>query len=291
MTAPVRAESRRTIPFDYAFRFGLTGSPGKVHNETVRVSVEAPFVAVAVGYGVVPRRDPLRFGPGRAEDLGLTTLPKPDVRGAGRTLVPIPPSTGPGVAAVPAAPLPAGPVLGFTWPPTLSDIRVSWIANALRRSIRENAVSTQSSGDRSPERQRAADSLEMLQRGFRLNPELTATFLARGHDVPISIDELLVLFEEIPPDTAQIQFLYQLFDEGTGRSFQSDPILSTAGLGIQDGDRPFRTFAVPIEFGPLAAIRMEVTEKSDVPCELHVSLHGFRILGGRGSPTDVRRRR
>jgi hypothetical protein len=33
---------RRTIPFDYAFRYELTGKPGNVINETVTVSIEAP---------------------------------------------------------------------------------------------------------------------------------------------------------------------------------------------------------------------------------------------------------
>ena len=31
---------RRTIPFDYAFRYELTGKPGNVINKTVTVSIE-----------------------------------------------------------------------------------------------------------------------------------------------------------------------------------------------------------------------------------------------------------
>ena len=53
---------RRTIPFDYAFRYQLTGSPGTVLNNTVTVSVEATFVAVSVGYGVIPEVTPVAIG-------------------------------------------------------------------------------------------------------------------------------------------------------------------------------------------------------------------------------------
>ena len=63
---------RRTIPFDYAFRYELTGKPGNVINKTVTVSIEAMFVAVSIGYGVVPKVTPIIFGP---TDLQLASLP------------------------------------------------------------------------------------------------------------------------------------------------------------------------------------------------------------------------
>ena len=54
---------RRTIPFDYVFRFDeLKGQPGLVQNSTVEVSIEAAFTAVSIGYGVVPKVDPITFG-------------------------------------------------------------------------------------------------------------------------------------------------------------------------------------------------------------------------------------
>ena len=59
--------ARRTIPFDYVFRFDgelneLRGQPGLVHNSTVDISIEAAFTAVSIGYGVVPKVDPITFG-------------------------------------------------------------------------------------------------------------------------------------------------------------------------------------------------------------------------------------
>ncbi|MGA7902617.1 MAG: hypothetical protein WCA06_08290, partial [Terrimicrobiaceae bacterium] len=57
----------RTIPFDYVFRFDgsnneLKGQPGLVHNSTVDISIEAAFTAVSIGYGVVPKVEPITFG-------------------------------------------------------------------------------------------------------------------------------------------------------------------------------------------------------------------------------------
>jgi len=82
-----------------------------------------------------------------------------------------------------------------------------------------------------------------------------------------------------------VLFLYALSDEGTGRSFQSEPLLNLAGLGIADGDRPFRHFAQPIIFAPRTTIRMDVTPKTDYVGELYVALHGYKVLGGPGTPT------
>jgi hypothetical protein len=78
-----------------------------------------------------------------------------------------------------------------------------------------------------------------------------------------------------------IQFLYEIFDEGTGRAFQNEAVLSTAGLGDPDGERPFRHFATPIVFDPLTTIRFEITEASDLEGTLHITLHGYKTLLGR----------
>jgi hypothetical protein len=78
-----------------------------------------------------------------------------------------------------------------------------------------------------------------------------------------------------------IQFLYEIFDEGSGRAFQNEPVLSTAGLGDPDGERPFRQFATPIVFEPMSTIRIEVTEASELKGSLHITLHGYKTLLGR----------
>lgn len=335
MTAPVLDSLRRTIPFDYTFRFRLTGEVGKVHHEVVRVSVESPFVAVAIGYGVIPTRDPLRFGPEKLEDIDADDAELTRVQAAVAAVVPNPPTTRSELLALPTALLPTGfvalrpavaaaaarpapvmagvrtlqldgvqiatisarlqrppgpvPAGAVSWPPPTSQIPTSWISNALRRVIREQGPDAIGLPRRVANR--PADVIDVLARGIRFNPEILESVRARGANAPLRVDELPTLFEEIPADATRIQFLYALHDQGTGRAFQTEPILSTAGLGIEDGDRPFRQFAVPIVFDPRATIRMDIIERCEAAGELHVALHGYRVLGGPGSPTDPRRPR
>jgi hypothetical protein len=83
-----------------------------------------------------------------------------------------------------------------------------------------------------------------------------------------------------PPQTSYLPFLYRLRDEGSGRELQNDPILSTAGLGSADGDRPFRPFARPVVFAPRTVVSLEVVPLVGISGQLHVCLHGFKVLGG-----------
>lgn len=241
------ARQRRTIPFDYAFRFTLTGTPERSQSATVEVSVEASFVAASIGYGVVPKVEPLRFG-GTAADLA----PPPQV---GIT------------TALPLAP--SSRVF-------LSDIRLGAILRLGAKATGEDQLF--------PEGEIGPQTAALLESGLRFNPEvLRQILLARGG--PIDVSFLDKLFEFVAPPEEEIRFLYALFDEGTGRAFQSEPLLSTAGLGNARGDRPFRQFAVPILFEPRTVIRMEVTELSTFKGELFVSLHGYKVLGSAGTPT------
>ena len=127
----------------------------------------------------------------------------------------------------------------------------------------------------------------VLRDGIRLNPAFVEQILTAFGGSAFDPKILAEAFQTVaaPPD--RIQFKYALFDDGTGREFQSEPILNTAGLGSADGKRPFRYFARPIEFAPHARIRMEITEISEFEGDLHVTLHGYKTLGGAGTPTDV----
>ena len=69
-------------------------------------------------------------------------------------------------------------------------------------------------------------------------------------------------FQAVGAPPERVAFLYALFDQGSGREFQSEPILNIAGLGSSDGKRPFRYFARPIEFAPRSTIRLQITEVS-----------------------------
>jgi hypothetical protein len=131
------------------------------------------------------------------------------------------------------------------------------------------------------ERGRPASDAVLLQ-GIRLNPALAHLALQKG---PLPDRVLSRLFRLAGSGTSEIQFLYALTDEGTGRSFQSEPILNTAGLGISNGDRPFRHFVPPITFVPRSKISLEITEVSNFVGKLHVSLQGYKVLGAADSPT------
>jgi hypothetical protein len=230
----------RTIPFDYAFRYELSGTRDNVLNQTVTVSVEAAFVAVSIGYGVIPITGPLTFG---------VKAPQ-----------------------TPAAPVITAPVRSFrSLGAGVTKDLLEGLAGALKEPLQ---------GDR-PGPQTAV----ALAQGIRLNPAFAEFIAIRGGAADLDDRIAAELFQVVPPPTDQIQFLYSLFDEGSGREFQSEPILNIAGLGISNGDRPFRYFAKPIAFAPRTAIRLEIREISEFKGQLHVSLHGYKMLGGPGTPT------
>lgn len=236
----------RTIPFDYAFRFRLTGDRSTVLNSTVTVSVEATFVAVSIGYGVIPE---------------VSTAP-----------IGLPPGPEPVVIDIERAP----PVK------TARRIELGDLARSIKSALGETA------------RRAKGDSIvgAALRSGIRLNPrfaEVVLSALERGAVLDRRIASRM--FEVVSPPPEEIQFLYALFDEGTGREFQSEPILNTAGLGISDGDRPFRYFPKPIVFRPRSTIRLQITEISSFKGDLHISLQGYKMLGESGTPTASLRRR
>jgi hypothetical protein len=227
------------IPYDYAFRYELTGRPGTVLNSTVTVSIEAAFVAVSIGYGVIPQVTPITFGPSDQADYeGEEGPPQKELRA----------------------------------------INLGNVLKSLARVLSEtSSILREETG---PE--------AVLKNGFKLNPNLAEAVLVEvDAPVPPRFDASILgnLFQVVGAPPEQIQFLYAMFDEGSGREFQSDPMLNIAGLGISDGDRPFRYFAQPIMFAPRTTIRIEVREVSDFKGTLHVSLHGYKVLGGAGTPT------
>jgi hypothetical protein len=232
---------RRTIPFDYAFRYELTAKPGNVINQTVTVSIEGPFVVVSIGYGVVPKVTPIVFGP---TDRQLASL-------------------------------------GLRPPIPLEDINLSLVFSVLDEKLQETSRILK--GETGAE--------VVLKNGLKLNPDVAEFALLQGGKVPLESSILKNLFQVVAAPPENIQFLYAIFDEGSGREFQSEPILNIAGLGISNGDRPFRYFAKPIVFAPQSTIRLEVREVSDFQGELHVALHGYKVLGSVGTPTGTIQRR
>jgi hypothetical protein len=254
---------RRTIPFDYVFRFDegnkneLKGQPGLVHNSTVDISIEAAFTAVSIGYGVVPKVHPIIFG-----------LP--------------PPQTGPIflLAAVPPPPPPPPP------PRLLFDTTLGDLLESLSTVLDEAVTISDSKIDGKIGPRTAT----VFKDGLRFNPEFAERLLLTGG---AERDEgiLSQAFQAVGAPPERVAFKYALFDQGSGREFQSEPILNIAGLGSPDGKRPFRYLARPIEFAPRSTIRLQITEVSAFQGELHVSLQGYKTLGTAGTPTAPGRTR
>jgi len=159
--------------------------------------------------------------------------------------------------------------------PNLRNIRIDSLFGALAGALEETEVAFK--GETGPE--------AAFKGGIKLNPQFAELALSNDGRANLSDDVLRNLFRVVSAPSDEVQFLYSLFDDGSGREFQSEPLLNTAGLGSSDGDRPFRYFARPITFAPRSVIRMEITEKSDFKGELHVSLHGYKVLGSPGTPT------
>lgn len=161
--------------------------------------------------------------------------------------------------------------------PSLRDISINNLLSGLQRALAQTPDLL--TGETGPE--------AVFSGGIRLNPQFAELALLNdGRNQINDIETLRRLFQAVSAPSGEVQFLYALFDDGSGREFQSEPLLNTAGLGISNGDRPFRYFARPITFAPRSTIRMEVTEKSDFQGELHVSLHGYKVLGTPGTPTQ-----
>jgi hypothetical protein len=74
-----------------------------------------------------------------------------------------------------------------------------------------------------------------------------------------------------------VSFRYAIFDTGTGRDLQNQPIHNIAGLGIADGERPFKKFARPMIFLPRSTIRVTVQEHFGRGT-LYFVFQGYKVL-------------
>ena len=98
------------------------------------------------------------------------------------------------------------------------------------------------------------------------------------------------LFERLNrPD--DVSFRYSIFDGGAGRELQNQPINNIAGLGIANGDRPFKRLARPMLFQPRSTIRVTVEELFGRGT-LFIVFQGYKLLtaaAGGPAPSVVRR--
>jgi len=114
-----------------------------------------------------------------------------------------------------------------------------------------------------------------LTGGFRLNANSAALL---NFDTPL--DQVSPgTFETGAISVEDVSFLYSIDVGATGREYQNKPIHNVAGLGIANGDRPFRPFAKPVLLEPRTFIRIQVEEISGPAGKLFIVLQGYKTLG------------
>ena len=79
-----------------------------------------------------------------------------------------------------------------------------------------------------------------------------------------------------------VSFRYSIFDSGTGRELQNEPIQNIAGLGIANGDRPFKKLARPLHLEPRSTLRVSIEERFGRG-DLFIVLQGYKLLTGSAS--------
>lgn len=118
-----------------------------------------------------------------------------------------------------------------------------------------------------------------LTAGLRFNSQFANRLEA---DLPLDQIDPQVrgkIFETGCVASDEVSFLYSIDVVGTGRELQSRPIHNIAGLGIANGDRPFRPFAKPVTFQPRSSVRIQIEEVAGPRGTLYIALHGYKILG------------
>ncbi|MDZ7361168.1 MAG: hypothetical protein ONB46_10630 [candidate division KSB1 bacterium] len=116
-----------------------------------------------------------------------------------------------------------------------------------------------------------------LKEGFRIRPDFVCLAFQNGQLANLPKETINRLFERLtlPED---VRFKFRIIDTGTGRELQNKTELNIAGLGIANGDRPFRELAYPMHFLPRSTIRVQVEEIFGRG-RLFIVFQGYKILG------------
>jgi hypothetical protein len=77
----------------------------------------------------------------------------------------------------------------------------------------------------------------------------------------------------------EVSFEYTVLDTSSGRELQNRPIHNVAGLGIANGDRPFKQLARPLVLLPRSTLRITLVEHFGEGT-VYMAFHGYKVLGG-----------
>jgi hypothetical protein len=117
-----------------------------------------------------------------------------------------------------------------------------------------------------------------LAEGIRVRPDVVRlAFDAGGGLARIPAAMIEDIFERLN-QPEEVRFLYSLNDTGLGRDLQNRPIHNIAGLGIANGDRPFKRLAPPLVLAPRSALRAEIEERFGRGT-LFLTFQGYKLLG------------
>jgi hypothetical protein len=124
----------------------------------------------------------------------------------------------------------------------------------------------------------SAFSPEALSDGIRIRPNFVRiAFTNDGKLADLSVDLANKIFESLNR-AEDVSFRYTIFDSGRGVELQNQPVNNIAGLGIANGDRPFKKFARPMIFLPRSTIRVTIEEHFGRGT-LFCVFQGYKILG------------
>ena len=119
-----------------------------------------------------------------------------------------------------------------------------------------------------------------LTDGFRIKPGFMRLAVgATGTlNAALPVDLVHSIFETLNR-VEDVSFRYSIFDSGTGRELQNEPIQNIAGMGIANGDRPFKKLARPLHLEPRSTLRVSVEERFGRG-DLFIVLQGYKLLSG-----------
>jgi hypothetical protein len=118
--------------------------------------------------------------------------------------------------------------------------------------------------------------------GIRIRPDMVRLALDNSGRLASALPADLAarVFERLnTPET--VSFRYSIFDGGRGRDLQNRPLHNIAGLGIANGDRPFKRLSRALVFLPRSTLRVTIEEQFGRGT-LFIAFQGYKILGAPG---------
>jgi hypothetical protein len=159
---------------------------------------------------------------------------------------------------------------------TVELARISQVTDpVLRNAIQNWSRSTPIDLNRFPLRLFPASA---LTDGIRIKPNFLRVALDNNGLLASQFPGSLIdtVFERLNrPD--DVSFRYAIFDTGTGHELQNRSLNNVAGLGIANGDRPFKKLARPMSFLPRSTIRVQVEERFGRGT-LFIAFQGYKLL-------------